>query len=83
MRFTPVVFSSSENRFNAVFDGIQTATAKAKEEYYEGEYEVIPQTTEQLLHTSGKVLTADVIVRAIPKEYGLVSYDQGRTITVS
>lgn len=82
-RKLPVVFNSAENRFSAVFDGIQTATAKADAEYYEGEYEVTPKTTEQSLHTSGKLLSADVIIKAIPKEYGLVSYDQNRAITVS
>lgn len=82
-RSFPVVFNGAENRFSAVFESIQTATAKAEAEYYEGEYEMTPKTTEQTLHTNGKLLSADVIIKAIPKEYGLVSYDQNRTITVS
>lgn len=82
-RKLPVIFGGTENRFDAVFEGIQTATARADADYYEGEYEVTPKQVEQSLHTSGKMLTADVIVKAIPKEYGLVSYDQDRTITVS
>lgn len=81
-RKLPVIFGGTENRFDAVFEGIQTATERAAD-YYEGEYEVTPKQVEQSLHTSGKMLTADVIVKAIPKEYGLVSYDQDRTITVS
>lgn len=82
MRFT-AIFKEIDRSFPVVFESIQTVTAKAEAEYYEGEYEVTPKTTEQSLPTSGKRLTADVIIKAIPKEYGLVSYDQDRTITVS
>ena len=49
---------------------------------YDGPYEVTPQPEDQILRTGQKILTEDMIVKAIPKEYGLVTYDQSRTITV-
>ena len=51
--------------------------------HYEGPYEVTPKTTKQVLSTAGKTLGADIVVHPIPQEYGLVTYDQNRSITIS
>ena len=50
---------------------------------YDGEYTVIPKPVDQTLNVNGKKMLADVVIKAIPKEYGLVTYDQSKTITVS
>ena len=49
---------------------------------YSGAYEVTPTQQRQRLSTGGKVLTADIIVDAIPSNYGLISWN-GSTLTVS
>ena len=49
---------------------------------YSGAYEVTPSQERQRLDTSGKVLTADIIVNAIPECYGLITWN-GAALTVS
>ena len=49
---------------------------------YDGPTEVTPSSSAQTLATSGTVLHADVVVAAIPSNYGLVTYS-GSYITVS
>lgn len=50
--------------------------------YYEGSYEVTPSNQAQTLPMSGLRAKADVIVKPIPSNYGLVTYN-GSVITVS
>ena len=49
---------------------------------YSGAYEVTPSQERQRLSTGGKVLTADIIVDAIPQNYGLITWS-GLGIKVS
>lgn len=49
---------------------------------YEGSYTVTPSERPQTLATSGKTLGQDVVVNAIPSNYGKITYD-GTKITVS
>ena len=49
---------------------------------YDGPYEVTPTEQEQTLLTSDKVLTANVVVKPIPNNYGLITWN-GSTIKVS
>ena len=49
---------------------------------YSGPTEVTPSASTQTLATSGTVLHADVVVAAIPSNYGLIEYN-GSYITVS
>jgi hypothetical protein len=49
---------------------------------YSGPTSVTPSSAAQTLATSGTVLHADVVVAAIPSNYGLITYD-GSYITVS
>lgn len=48
---------------------------------YEGEYLVTPSESPQTLVTSGKRLDQDVVVEAIPSNYGRIAYN-GSVITV-
>lgn len=52
-------------------------------EYYYGEYEITPNAETQILGTSQKLMEKDVVVAPIPKEYGLVTYNQDKTITIT
>lgn len=49
---------------------------------YGGSYEVTPSDVQQVLATSGKNLSADVVINPIPNNYGHISWD-GTVITVS
>lgn len=49
---------------------------------YHGEYEVVPSQSRQVLHTAGERLLHDVVVEAIPSNYGLIQWN-GSTLTVS
>ena len=66
--------------------GITFLTQIARElvggEPYEGSYSVAPSTEAQTLQTNGKLLTADIVVDAIPQNYGLITWN-GSYLTVS
>lgn len=51
---------------------IYIATIKGEGEKYMGRYRVTPTRYEQVLNTSGYNMVDDVIIEAIPKNYGLV-----------
>lgn len=42
---------------------------------YEGEYRVRPQPYEQVLPTADRKMERDVVVEAIPSNYGLIEWD--------
>lgn len=49
---------------------------------YRGAYVVTPTRETQTLPTRARVMAEDVIIRPIPQNYGLITWD-GRTLTVS
>ena len=49
---------------------------------YDGSYNITPSQNEQLLNTKNKMLTENIIVSAIPSNYGLITWN-GSTLTVS
>ena len=49
---------------------------------YEGDYDVIPTDTEQILETDGKRMIGNVRVAPIPSNWGRITWN-GSTITVS
>lgn len=51
-------------------------------ESYKGPYSVTPTRAPQTLATEGKLMTMNVVVEAIPKNYGLITWD-GSILTVS
>lgn len=51
-------------------------------EIYDGPFTVIPSLDPQILKTNGYVLTKDIVVGAIPSNYGLITWN-GITLTVS
>lgn len=49
---------------------------------YPGPYEVTPGAEPVVLATDGHSMTADVVVAAVPSNYGLITWN-GSTLTVS
>ena len=64
-----------DSSFNCKMDGVVVAD-------YSGSYTVTPSEVQQVLPTSGKMLSMDVVVEPIPSNYGLITWD-GSTLTVS
>ena len=60
--------------------GVETGSISGAE--YSGEYEVTPSMEEQVLPTTGKTLARDVVIGAIPSNYGLITWS-GSVLTVS
>jgi len=52
-------------------------------DYYEGEYNVVPTDKEQVLEMAELVARENVVVKPIPKEYGYITYNQDKTITIT
>lgn len=69
-----VSFSESD-AFNCSMDGVIVGD-------YEGSYVATPSAERQMLPTSGKILTMDIVVEPIPSNYGLITWN-GSTLTVS
>lgn len=51
-------------------------------DWYEGEYEVTPSQQMQVMPTRGKAMIYDFVVKPIPSNYGLITWN-GSTLTVS
>lgn len=49
---------------------------------YDGPVEITPSGDEQILETTQKTTMSDIVIKPIPNNYGLISWD-GSTITVS
>ena len=68
-----VSFSEGET-FSCSMDGVIAGD-------YSGSYLVTPGEEQQTLSTSGKICELDIVVEAIPSNYGRIEYN-GSTITV-
>lgn len=76
-------FAISDQHIPVKFERVQTATALVGGELYDGVVEITPSRETQTLQTTGKVLAEDITVNPIPKEYGLVTYDNRKVITIT
>ena len=74
-------FSEDDQEIDADFGEVQVVETGG--EPYEGDYAVTPKAEKQVMLTKGKYMVDDVVVNPIPQEYGLITYDHNRTITVS
>lgn len=77
----PVTFNESEHHINAGFQSYIGITTDA--DTYTGVYEATPTNSIQVFETATKMMGKNFVVNPIPKEYGLVTYDQDRTITIT
>ena len=66
---------SEDSGFSCSIDGVIVAD-------YDGSYSVTPSAERQMLPTSGKILTMDIVVEPIPSNYGLITWN-GSELTVS
>lgn len=65
-----------------VSTGIPIAREYVERDPYEGPYEVTPGPEAQTLATKNFRMTDDVVIGAIPQNYGLITWN-GSTLTVS
>lgn len=78
----PLKLEFSDQSIPIEFEGVQTVTEFVGEAYT-GEVEITPSPEEQVLHTTGKLLAEDVVIKPIPNNYGLVTYDNRKIITIT
>lgn len=78
-----VKFTKSEHTFKANFGQVHRVTEYAGGEPYEGPHTVTPTNETQVLETKNKVMSENLIVNPIPNNYGLVTYNQDRNLTIT
>lgn len=74
-----------ELSLNIPLDGTPDKVLKVAEydlPVYDGITEITPSNQAQVLQTSSKVLTRNIVVNPIPSNYGLITWN-GSTLTVS
>lgn len=42
---------------------------------YSGDYEITPSSEEQRLSTSGRIMSRDIVISAIPSNYGRIEWN--------
>lgn len=76
-----IEFKESSQNIDLEFEQLQIVTREP--EHYEGMYEIIPKPEAQILHTADKLMEHDITVKGIPKEYGLITYNQDKTLRIT
>lgn len=71
------------SRLSVKLRNVQIASEGYHPPTYEGEYEVTPNTSEQSLQTKDRYLSENITIKAIPSDYGKITYDHNKTLTVS
>lgn len=82
MRFD-VKFRILDRKIPITFKHYQEGRLDIRIESYEGPFEATPTDAVQVFHTNGKVMGDDFVVNPIPQQYGRVTYDQTKTITIT
>lgn len=77
-----IQFVETSTTFGAIFEEVQTVTVNVGGEVYDGTYSITPKTSEQTLHTTGKVMLDDVTVNAIPY-FDVSNVYGGRTVYIA
>lgn len=65
-----------------VSTGTPIARDYVERDPYEGAYEIVPSSEDQILQTNNLRMTDNVTVKAIPNNYGLITWN-GAILTVS
>ena len=68
---------------NVQIENLQTVTKLIGGDPYVGPVDITPSDQKQVLDTNGKTMVQDIVVNPIPMQYGLVTYNQDRTITIT
>lgn len=71
-----------DDDFSYIVDPVIEIVNSIEGEVYTGPVEIIPSQETQNLDTTNKVLLRDIIVKPIPSNYGLITWN-GSTLTVS
>lgn len=69
--------SKTRKKLEAQFNGLPNA-----HEIYDGEIQVTPTNSVQVLNTASKLVNNNITVNPIPSNYGLITWN-GATLTVS
>ena len=80
-----VSIESVDGRIEIGFDGefgAVTVVERGERQKYKGDYTVTPSSQTQTLLTAEMIMTDNVIINPIPKNYGLITWN-GSRITVS
>lgn len=62
--------------------GLATAVQVVTGEHYKGAIEITPSAEDQVIHTEGLFVDDPITIKAIPNNYGLITWD-GSALTVS
>lgn len=81
---------TEEDSFNVEHTSVDSYTAEygtvtqieVVKDPYSGKTEFEPNREVQVAHTNGCSMYSDIVIKPIPKNYGLITYN-GATITVS
>ncbi len=79
---TQVYAMTVEDDVGAYEMSVQTTVTPIAGHHYAGTVDVTPSSTIQTLATAGMVVDADIVIEAIPNNYGLITWD-GSALTVS
>ena len=77
----PVRIKESNHRLDVGFSSFIGITTDA--DPYTGVFEATPSDAVQVFNTENKLMGKNFVVNPIPKEYGLVTYDQDKAITIT
>lgn len=61
---------------------LEVMPVMADRAYYDGEYDLIPTQTEQVLITGGKAMRRNIRIAPIPHNYGLITWN-GSFLTIT
>lgn len=82
MRFD-VKFRIIDRKIPLTFKHYQEGRIGVEIDPYEGPFEATPTDKAQVFQTGGKLMGNNFVVNPIPKEYGLISYNQDGIITIT
>ena len=71
-----------ENTIDIPISVEEVRTVYVYPDQYEGETVIIPSSEEQVLDTAEKTVMEPIVIKPIPQNYGLITYN-GSVITVS
>lgn len=57
-------------------------TYDSRTSIYDGKHEFTPSSETQIINTQDKIVTKDIVIKPIPPNYGLISWN-GAVLTVS
>lgn len=77
----PVTINESRHQMHLGFKTYIGITSHT--DLYTGACEATPTKYIQVFNTENKLMGENFVVNPIPKEYGLITYDQDRVITIT